>query len=215
MTNPGSSLQREVARNEKEGVRIMNLRSADWLGGLAAGLLVRAVVASAGVGDTPLPTFSSGGVAGPAVAVYYAVGAIKNNGLEADFVCTNTTLAVQNIGVQFFDETGALRNDFSAGTNGEFLNVAVGRTVTVASGGTAVLHEDQTISLNLAGSGLISLRNGSARIVSTSNAISCVGLLVDKFHIIVDPNGVTPPPVGHTSTEAAPTIANLRLFKLP
>ena len=213
----------------------MNQRNAKRLGGLAAlGLLARAVVASAGVGDTPLPTFSPGGVAGPALAVYHAFGTIKNNGLETDFVCTNTTLTAQNIGLQVFDETGALRNDFSAGTNGEFLNVASGRTITVATAGTAVLHEDQTLSLNLLGNGLPQLRNGSARIVSTSTGISCVGLLVDKFHIIVDPAlsgtcrlGTNPGTVctsgggqclggGFCSAEqAAPTIANLSLFKLP
>jgi hypothetical protein len=215
-----------------------NQRSAKWIGGLAAiGLLARAVVASAGVADTPLPNFPASSPAGcaagcPALAVYYAFGAIKNNGVETDFICTNTTTSIQNIALEVFDETGALRNDIA--TIGQFLNVPVGATKTVATGGTAILHEDQTLSLNLAGSGLPTLRNGSARIVSTSTSIACMALLVDKFHIIVDPAlsgtcrlGTNPGTVctsgggeclggGFCSAEqAAPTIANLPLFKLP
>jgi len=193
-----------------EDCEIMNQRNVKLIGGLAAiGLLARAVVASAGVADTPLPNFSPSSVAGcaagcPSLAVYYAAGAIKNNGLETDFICTNTTTALQNIALEVFDETGALRNAIV--TIGQFLNVAAGATITVATGGTNVLHEDQTLTLNTAGNTLQQLRNGSARIVSTSKSISCTALLVDKFHIIQDPA---------LGTQAAPTMANLPLIKLP
>lgn len=184
----------------------MKKRSAMWLGGLATvGLLAGATVASAGVADTPLPTFS-GGVVGAAQAVYYSVGTIKNNQIETDFVCTNTTTTAQNIGLQVFDETGALRNTWSLGTNGEVLSVAPGVTITFTTGGTILFHEDVSLVLNLAGSGVSKLRNGSARIVSTSKSISCTAMLVDKLHQIVDPL---------TSIEASPTLANLPLIKLP
>jgi len=191
-----------------EDCEIMNQRNVKWIGGLAAvGLLAR--VASAGVADTPLPTFSASSPPGCAagcasLAVYYAVGAIKNNGLETDFVCTNTTTSVQNIALEVFDETGALRNAIA--TIGQFLNVAAGATVTVGTGGTAILHEDQSLTLGPGGNNLQQLRNGSARILSTSKSISCTALLVDKFHIIQDPA---------VGTQAAPTIANLPLIKLP
>ena len=106
--------------------------------------------AAAGPTDTPLPTFSDGR---PAVSVYIAPGVIKNNNLETDFVCTNLDAVAVDIGLEVFDETGALRNSVAAGS-GAFLNVGVGKTVTVATAGTAVLHEDQTLTLNTAGSGV-------------------------------------------------------------
>ena len=161
-----------------------------------------ATLAVAGPADTPLPTFSD---AKPAVAVYYAFGVIKNNNLETDFVCTNIDAASQNIGLQVFDETGALRNALGA-SNGEFLSVAPGATITVGTSGTAVLHEDQTLTLNVAGSGANLLRNGSARIVGTSKNMSCSAMLVDKLHSIVDPAVSSLPP---------PTMTNVPLTKLP
>ena len=67
--------------------------------------------AAAGLGDTPLPTFADGT---PAQAVYTALGVIKNNNLETDFVCTSLDSAPVDVGIQVFDETGALRNDVTA-----------------------------------------------------------------------------------------------------
>ena len=192
----------------------MTGRSIRVLAGMIMGLLGQVGMAVAGPSDTVLPTFG-GGVAGPALAVYYAFGVIKNNGLETDFVCTNISAGAQNIGFQVFDETGALRNTWlPAGSNGEVLSVAVGQTVTVGTSGTNALHEDQTLTLNAAGSGVNTLRNGSGRIVSTSKNIACTASLVDKFHIVVDPSGLVPSP-GHATTEAPPTMSNLPLTKLP
>src|SRR2546425_11410877 len=151
--------------------------------------------AAAGPGDTPLPTFADGK---PAQAVYVALGVIKNNTLETDFVCTSLDPAPVDIGFQVFDETGALRNNVAApgtlcngGTrsglactvdnsldtvngcpgavcpaccvlgSGAILAVGPGRTVTIGTAGTAQLHEDETMGLNTAGSGLPHLRNGS------------------------------------------------------
>lgn len=169
--------------------------------GVAAWVI--AALAVAGPADTPLPTFSDGK---PAVAVYYAFGVIKNNNLETDFVCTNIDAASQDIALQVFDETGALRNDLGANANGEFLAVAPGATVTVGTSGTQVLHEDQTLNLNAAGSTANLLRNGSARIVGTSKNVSCSAMLVDKLHRIEDPLTSSLPP---------PTMTNIPLTKLP
>jgi len=57
-------------------------------------------------------------------------GVIKTNNLETAFVCTNVDSAPRDIGVELFDETGALRNSVHAG-NGAFLDVAPGQTKTV------------------------------------------------------------------------------------
>ena len=158
--------------------------------------------AAAGPGDTPLPTFADGK---PAQAVYIAFGVIKNNNLETDFVCTSLDPAPVDIGIQVFDETGALRNNVAApgtlcngGTraglactvdnsldtvngcpgatcpaccvpgSGAILAVGPGRTVTIGTAGTAQLHEDETMVMNTAGSGIPTLRNGSGRVVATS-----------------------------------------------
>jgi hypothetical protein len=169
---------------------------------MLAGVSILGTRAYAGPADTPLPTFSDGK---PAVAVYTVAGVIKNNNLEADFVCTNMDTVARNIGVEVFDETGALRNAIAVGGNGEFLNVVPGGTVTVGTGGTAVFHEDKTITLNGAGSGVNNLRNGSGRVVATSKKVSCTAVVLDKFHVI-DPAMLSAP---------APVIANLPLTLVP
>src|SRR5207245_11172018 len=102
--------------------------------------------ATAGPTDTPFPTFSDGR---PAVSVYIAAGVIKNNNLETDFVCTNLDTVAIDIGLEVFDETGALRNSIAAGS-GALLNVGVGRTVTVGTDGNAVLTGEQTLALTQA-----------------------------------------------------------------
>ena len=172
--------------------------------GTAAALwmLLQANRAGAGPVDTPLPTFSDNAAA---VAVYTAVGVIKNNNLETDFFCTNLDSAPRDIGVEVFDETGARRNDFGPG-NGEVLNVAPGVTVTFGTAATVVLHEDVTLTLNGAGSGANQLRNGSGRVVGTSRSISCTAVLVDKLHAIEDPGVSSKPP---------PTVASVPLIKVP
>jgi len=167
-----------------------------------AGLLTYASPTQAGPTDTPLPTFSDGK---PALAVYTAIGVIKNNNLETDFVCTNVDSVAVDIGLEVFDETGALRNSVATGS-GAFLNVAPGKTVTVGTAGTAVLHEDQTLTLNTAGSGANLLRNGSGRVIGTSKSISCTALVLDRLHTIQDPATSSLPP---------PAIANLPLIKVP
>ncbi len=148
----------------------------------------------AGPTDTPLPTFSDGKAA---MLVYAAFGVIKHNNLETDFFCTNVDTAAVDIGIEVFDETGALRNSVAAGS-GAILSVAPGKTVTIGTGATIELHEDLTIStLAAGGNGTNSLKNGSGRVVATSKNISCTALLADKLHTIVDPtvSSVPPPPL--------------------
>jgi hypothetical protein len=158
--------------------------------------------AAAGPTNTPLPTFSDSRAA---VSVYIAAGVIKNNNLETDFICTNLDTVAVDIGLEVFDETGALRNSVAAGS-GAFLNVGVGKTVTVGTAGTAQLHEDQALTLNAAGSGVNVLRNGSGRVVATSKNLICTAVVVDKLHTVQDPATSSLPP---------PSLAQLQLIKLP
>ena len=125
----------------------------------ALALLVGALAcpAHAGPADTPLPTFSDSKTA---VKVYTAIGAIKNNGLETAFFCTNLDSAPQDIGVEVFDQTGTRGNTIGSG-NGAVLGVAPGATVTITTGATKVIHEDKIIVLEAP---VIDLGNGSARV---------------------------------------------------
>src|SRR5437870_1367016 len=83
----------------------------------------------AGVQDTPLPTFSDGQAAQLAALI---PGAIKDNNVETVVICTNLALAPLDVGLEVFDETGALRNSVATGA-GAFLDVAPGVTVTRCS----------------------------------------------------------------------------------
>jgi len=159
---------------------------------LLIALLSQPRTAHAGPTDTPLPTFSDGK---PGMRVYHVVGVIKANNLQTDFICTNLDSAPVDIGVEVFDETGALRNSIAA-DNGAFLNVGPGKTMTMGTGSTVVVHEDKTITLNAGGNAADLLRNGSGRVVGTSKNIACTALIVDKLHAIVDPatSSLPPPP---------------------
>jgi cysteine-rich repeat protein len=142
-----------------------------------------------GMMDTPLPTFSDGKAA-QLVGLIPTV--VKNNDVETDIICTNLGTVAVNIGLEVFDNTGALANQIALPPtgNGEILNVPVGSTVTIGTGGTALLTENQVIS------GLPNLRNGSGRIVATAKNIACIAMLVDQLHEIVNPlinNEIKPP----------------------
>ena len=157
-------------------------------------------VTSAGVIDTPLPTFSDGQPAQFSVVI---PAVIKNNGVETAVVCTNLASGPIDMGLEVFDETGALRNSVPSGS-GAFLSVPVGATVTVATGAIAALFEDQAISLNAAGTGANNLRNGSGRIVSTSVEFGCVAFAMDRQHTVEDP--------AVCSTCQPPSLATLPTF---
>src|SRR2546428_188305 len=151
----------------REGVSMMICSERSFAVCLLAGVVASISPAYAGPADTPLPTFSDGK---PAVAVYTAEGVIKGGNLETDFVCTNVDAVAVDIGLEVFDETGALRNSVHAGS-GAFLNVGPGKTVTVGTAATAVLHEDQTLTLNTAGggAGLLPERPGRGGAASQKN----------------------------------------------
>jgi cysteine-rich repeat protein len=142
-----------------------------------------------GMLDTPLPTFSDGKAA-ERVGLIPAV--VKNNEVETDVICTNLDTVAVNVGLEVFDKSGVLANQIALPPtgNGEILNVPVGATVTIGTGGTPLLTENLVIS------GLPDLRNGSGRVVATTKNIACIAMLVDRLHEIVDPlinNQIKPP----------------------
>src|SRR5439155_19975279 len=79
-----------------------------------------------------------------------------------------------------------LGSSIAAG-EGAFLAVAPGVTVRVGTGPVAALHENQTLTLNTAGSGTNNLRNGSGRVVASGAPLGCIALAVDRLHTIEDP----------------------------
>ena len=147
--------------------------------GLAATLCLVAP-ARGGVTDTPLPTFSDGKAA---QLVALLPGVIKKNQLDTDVICTNLAPTAVDVGFEVFDQNGVRGNQVASG-NGALLAVGPGRTVTIATGGTAVLHEDVVITLEAP---VTSLANGSGRVVATDVHLACTALAVDSLHTVADP----------------------------
>lgn len=147
---------------------------------VAGGLALLASTAAGGLDGTPLPTFGDGK---PAVLAASIPMVVKNNDLETAVICTNLGPDPIDVGVEVFDQQGSLGNSIATG-NGAALDVSVGATVTVATGSTALLHENVIISLEAP---VTSLRHGAARVVATSTQVACVAFLVDDFHTIIDP----------------------------
>jgi hypothetical protein len=170
---------------------------------ILGGLVLEGPPAHAGPTDTPLPTFSDGKAS---VAVYTMVGVIKGANLETDVLCTNVDTVAVDIGVEVFDETGALRNSVNGGS-GAFLNVSPGKTVTAGTAATVAFHEDETLTLNSAGNGTAALRNGSGRVVGTSKNLLCTAFVLDKVHAIADP--------ATCSTCPPPPFSAIPLIKVP
>ncbi len=140
-----------------------------------AGALEFAWVSSSlgGVADSPLPVLTSGGPT--ALSAFRVPGVMKVGNLDTEFTCTSLSTTPFKFAVQVFASTGgAPLNDVTTG-NG-VATLAPGATQTIATGGTAGLHEDVIVT----GVGT-SLRNGSARIVSESKAIACTAYVADKF----------------------------------
>src|SRR5438552_6596964 len=152
--------------------------------------------ARAGIADTPLPTFSDGHAA---QVVALVPGVIKSGAIETDVICTNLAPAAVDVGLEVFDVAGVRANRVSTG-NGALLTVAPARTVTIATGGTAVLHEDATIALEAP---VTEIANGSARVVATDVRLACNAFTVDSVHTVQSPN--------KCSTCKPPTLANLGL----
>ena len=152
--------------------------------------------ARAGITDTPLPTFSDGHAA---QVVALVPGVIKNDQIETDVICTNLASAAVDIGFEVFSQAGVRGNRVSTG-NGAILAVGPGRTVTIATGGTAVLHEDAAITLEAP---VTELANGSGRVVATDIRLACNAFTVDSLHTVESP--------GKCPTCQPPTLANLGL----
>ena len=158
---------------------------------LVAVLLVgTAVPGWAGIADTPLPSFSDGQ---PAQLAALVPGVVKNNNVETVVICTNLASGAVDVGLEVFDETGALRNEVNTG-NGALLAVAPGRTVSFGTGPVVAVFTEQTLTLNGAGSGTNNLRNGSGRVVTSGAPVGCVAFAVDRLHTIEDPSTCQAPP---------------------
>lgn len=130
------------------------------------------LLTSAGIGDGPLPTLIP---EVKTVHVYTVPGVIKHLGLETEFICTSYATSTIRIGVEIFDRLGgAPLNNVTAGNGAA--DLAGGETVTIGTGSTAGVHEDRVITLSA------SVKNGSARIVSTSKKIDCTAFIADQVN---------------------------------
>lgn len=153
------------------------------------GWLVQPSLASAGVGDSPLPQFADNT---PSQVILSVAGVVNRAGSATVFLCTSTDSSPVHIGVEVFDEAGGLQNDVHAGA-GAVLGVASGATATIATSATAAFLEHSVLSLPPAYS------QGSARVVASSPDVSC--------NVVVAEDGVTPPvslSTLHPATQLAP-----------
>lgn len=130
--------------------------------------------ASAGIADSPLPQFADGK---PSVVVLAVSGVVKKDRLQTDFQCTVLDSVAVDVAVEIFGPDGTLQNDVQAG-NGALLNVAPGQTVTFGTTGTVAYLESAVITL-------AAVSQGSARVVASSDRVSCNAVVLDK--------AVTPP----------------------
>ena len=131
----------------------------------------------AGVVDSPLPVLQTGA---PARHVFTVPGVIKNNNIETVFSCTS--LESSNTIVVAVEVFGALGggplNDASTPSLDGAETLQVGETVTITTGATVGFHEDEIID----SLGAASVRNGSARIISTSKKIACSAFITDELN---------------------------------
>jgi len=139
--------------------------------------LAGASAAWAGVVDSPLPVLQPGA---STQHVFTVPGVIKNNNLETVFICTSLdTVGTASIGVEVFAAAGGPPlNDVSTPNLDGAESVGPGETATIATGSTVALHEDEIIDVLVPAS----VKNGSARIVSTSKKITCSAFVVDELN---------------------------------
>ena len=144
------------------------------------------MTAHAGVVDSPVPTLQAG--AGAAV-VFTATGVVQLLNLETVFMCTSLERTKHvRIGVEVFGPLGGAPLNDVSDSGGNPGNGAVdlppGGTATIVTGNTAEFLQDETILF------LPGLKNGSARILSTSSRITCNAFLTDKLN--TPPNSLLP-----------------------
>lgn len=144
------------------------------------GLALAALTAGpsfAGVVDSPVSQISN---SGSASTIFLVPGVIKNNLVETVFLCTSLELVSPIVvGVEVFSDLGVgPLNSAALPTLEGVETLDPGETALIATGATAGLHEDDIMtSLPSA-----SLRNGSARIISTSKRIMCSAYLTDEIN---------------------------------
>lgn len=149
-------------------------------------LALTAGTAAAGPGDAAVPSISA---SASTRAMFIVPGVIKNNGLETAFMCTSLDIAAATIAVEIFSpDDGAVLNNVATGTLNGTMPMPPGSTVTISTGSSVGLHEDLAITA------LGNVRNGSARILSTTTRVLCTAILVEKV-------GATPA-----------TVATLKVF---
>src|SRR5262245_55809288 len=136
--------------------------------------------ADAGIGNTPLPVFST---LRPAVLVAIIPGVLSRNSVETFVMCTNVGSAPVDMGVELFDQTGTRANTIANG-NGAATNVGAGGTITFATGATALVHEDVRVILEPP---VLALQNGAGRVVASAPTVSCVAFAIDQLHDVRDP----------------------------
>lgn len=152
-------------------------------------LLAAAPAAQAGIGDSALPAFSDGT---PSVAVLKVPGVINRTGMATVFLCSSTDSAGVHVGVQVFDDAGALQNDVHAGT-GAVLNVAPGATVTFSTSGTLAFLETAIVPVSP------TFAQGSARVVASSAKVRC--------NVMLAADGQSPPTSLATLGAGTPLLA--------
>jgi hypothetical protein len=104
---------------------------------------------------------------------------IKNNNIETVFICTSFDSSVATVAVEVFAAAGGPPlNDVSPALGDGTETISPGGTATIATGNTFAFHEDEVIDALAAAS----LRNGSARIISTSKKIGCTAFLTDEIN---------------------------------
>jgi hypothetical protein len=114
--------------------------------------------------------------------VYYVTGVQADTSFnQTVFMCTNVGTKTLDLGVQVYNNAApvAPANDIAA-DNGVVLTVAPGETKTIATGNENYLTADNVIT------GLPSIKQGSARIVSTDSKIICTVQLVRSAGVAGD-----------------------------
>ncbi len=179
---------------------------------VAASLFVSASSVSAGVADSPLPVFSGG----PAQHVFSVPGAIKNNNVETEFICTSLASDPITIGVETFRSSGGTPlNDVNPPTLNGAGTVQPGETITIGTANTAGIHEDKVINLKkcFAGGspGALCNINGDCG-VGTCTGLRCIGGSTPGAVCVVDGDcggGTCSPPLRNGSARIVSDSKNI------
>ena len=157
------------------------MRNGVWVAALVAAGVVLGwnVPAGAGVVDSPLPQIDPDA---STMHVFTVPGVVKNNNLETEFVCTSMSSVWARVAVEVFPASSmstpiAPGNNVAVGVGDGAVDVPPGGTVTIGTGNTTGIHEDEVIVGLAAGS----VKNGSARILSTSKLLTCTAFVADDI----------------------------------